>query len=96
VARDCEAHARGSEGELPVSEPRPQGARVRLHALALVRGSRVLCGQRRTRGLFGGMWEPLLLGTRAECNRIARTLGAPALRSCGEFERFCYAYFSAK
>lgn len=54
----CLARAQGRERELPNVSKKKAPSEVRLAALLVQRGSRVLLARRQEGGLFAGLWEP--------------------------------------
>jgi A/G-specific adenine glycosylase len=65
--RDCAAHARGLENQIPPPRARAKRAAMRVSAALCARGGRILLTKRPSRGLFGGLWElPSVEGGDAE------------------------------
>ncbi len=62
VARSCLARARGIENELPRVTPKAKGKRVTLRAFVVEHRGGLVFGKRREGALYGGMWEPPMLG----------------------------------
>lgn len=58
VARVCLARAAERVHELPVLGAKAQPKAQRVQSLVATKGGRVLLARRRSRGLFGGLWEP--------------------------------------
>jgi A/G-specific adenine glycosylase len=54
----CEGRAKGLAAELPRATKKKAPREVDMMALVARRGARLLLGQRRAAGLFGGLWEP--------------------------------------
>jgi len=62
VERQCEGRARGIEGTLPRVVRKTVPKVVKLQAFVIETGRSILCGKRKPDALYGGMWEPLMLG----------------------------------
>jgi A/G-specific adenine glycosylase len=60
----CEGRARGIQGTLPHRARKTAPRVVRLRAFVIETGKSILCGKRKPEALYGGMWEPLMLGER--------------------------------
>ncbi len=60
----CEGRARGIQGTLPRPARKTAPRVVGLRAFVIESGGAILCGKRKPEALYGGMWEPLMLGER--------------------------------
>lgn len=65
VLRSCRALAEGKVDRLPVLGEKVKPTPQKLHALVARRGNEVLLARRRSEGLFGGLWEPPMVDTKA-------------------------------
>jgi A/G-specific adenine glycosylase len=91
VAKRCRANIDGRVDELPKTTPKRAVKLVELTCAVLVKGARVLLGQRARAGLFAGLWEPPMVEARtlAAARPKLRALGVPGvegLRSAGRVE----------
>jgi A/G-specific adenine glycosylase len=76
IAKRCLARAAGRQEELPRKRQKRATPEVEQIALVAVAGRRVLLGQRPTRGLWGGLWEPPCMSpAREESKHFSRRFG---------------------
>lgn len=80
----CEAKRLGLQDELPGKTERAEPKTIHATAVVLTRGERVLMARRKPDGLFGGLWEPMVLGrpVSARDRQMLRTLAGVAVK-CG-------------
>ena len=64
LAGGCLARARGLQGDLPRVAKKTPPKRVRLRCLVVEHRGALLLAKRRVDALYGGLWEPPLLGAR--------------------------------
>jgi len=57
----CDARARGVQEQLPKLRPKKKPIGQRRVALVATVGRKVVVGRRRPGGMFGGLWEPIVL-----------------------------------
>ena len=77
----CAAFHGGQQESLPVTPARRVVPRVEYAAFVAMCEGRLLLARRRSRGLFGGMWEPLMLmGAASDAKRSAVVRGIAAPR----------------
>jgi A/G-specific adenine glycosylase len=82
LERHCVGRARGIAPTLPrVARKRPPKV-IKLHAFVIEAGRGVVCGKRKSESLYGGMWEPPMLGEDDDPRAL---LGVPqaSFSACG-------------
>lgn len=85
----CQARERGLTHQLPVAGPRQTARAVPLTCFVVTCDRALLVGQRPNEGLFGGLWEPLMVQGpwRGEAVRSVRAkLGVARVVQVGHFE----------
>lgn len=88
VRAHCGANREGRVDALPVVSKRKPSPSVRLDALVIRHGQRVLLCRRKADGLFGGLWEPPMVQAPSGDYRrmIADAVGGKAIRTRGRVQ----------